>query len=64
MIQKIVDFALAQRLLVLTAALAMVGVGYQSARTLPVDAFPDVSPVLVPHWPALVPSSVPDFRQG
>jgi cobalt-zinc-cadmium resistance protein CzcA len=47
MIQRIVDFALGQRLLVLVAALALVGVGYQSARTLPVDAFPDVSPVLV-----------------
>ncbi len=47
MISRIVDFALNQRLLVGVAALALVAIGYQSIRTLPVDAFPDVSPVLV-----------------
>ncbi|HDH03510.1 MAG TPA: efflux RND transporter permease subunit, partial [Actinobacteria bacterium] len=47
MISRIVDFALNQRLLVVIGALVIMGLGIQSARTLPVDAFPDVSPVLV-----------------
>jgi len=46
-IPRIIDFALRQRLLVVVGAAALVGIGYQSLRTLPVDAFPDVSPVLV-----------------
>jgi len=61
MISRIVDFALNQRLLVLLAALTIAGLGVQSARTLPVDAFPDVSPVLVQiltESPGLAPEEV------
>ncbi len=47
MIKSIVDWALGQRLLVLVGALGVVGGGYVAVRSLPVDAFPDVSPVLV-----------------
>ncbi len=45
--QRMIDFALHNRLLVLVLfALTLVG-GYASYRALPVDAFPDVSPNLV-----------------
>jgi len=47
MIKRIVDFSLNQRLLVLVGAFAVFGFGYRSLRSLPIDAFPDVSPVLV-----------------
>jgi cobalt-zinc-cadmium resistance protein CzcA len=46
-IQRIVDWALAQRLLVLVGAAVLLGGGVLALRGLPVDAFPDVSPVLV-----------------
>lgn len=47
MIKAIVDWALNQRLLVLVGAAGVLGGGYLALRGLPVDAFPDVSPVLV-----------------
>jgi cobalt-zinc-cadmium resistance protein CzcA len=47
MITRIVDWALGQKLLVLAGALGVAGAGYLALRQLPVDAFPDVSPVLV-----------------
>lgn len=61
MITKIIDFALRQRLLVIVGSLAVVGIGIQSVRTLPVDAFPDVSPVLVQvltQTPGMAPEEV------
>ncbi len=47
MIARVVDWALGQRLLVLVASAGVLGGGYLALRGLPVDAFPDVSPVLV-----------------
>lgn len=47
MIKAIIDWALSQRLLVLVGAFGLLGGGYIAVRGLPVDAFPDVSPVLV-----------------
>ncbi|WP_198246612.1 efflux RND transporter permease subunit [methane-oxidizing endosymbiont of Gigantopelta aegis] len=44
---KLFDFALRSRLLILTLAILMLAAGYKSYRELPVDAFPDVSPNLV-----------------
>ncbi len=61
MIQRIVDWALGQRLLVLVAAGAVIGGGALALRGLPVDAFPDVSPVLVQvstESPGLAPQEV------
>ncbi len=61
MISRIVDFALKQRLLIVVGALVLVGLGYRAIRTLPVDAFPDVSPVLVQimtEAPGLAPQEV------
>ena len=43
----IIRFALENRLLVMALSLAVLIGGYFSYRSLPVDAFPDVSPALV-----------------
>ncbi|WP_339650499.1 CusA/CzcA family heavy metal efflux RND transporter [Halopseudomonas pelagia] len=45
--QGIIRFALDNRLLVVTLALATLVGGYFAYRTLPVDAYPDISPALV-----------------
>ena len=45
--QKIIDFALRQRLLVLIGVLLLAGIGVYSFNTLPIDAFPDVTNVQV-----------------
>lgn len=61
MIRRIVDWALGQRLLVIVGTLAVLGGGYAAMRRLPVDAFPDVSPVLVQvttESPGLAPQEV------
>ncbi len=47
MIEKLIDLALANRLLVVVLVLLVMGAGYRSYTQLPVDAFPDVSPNLV-----------------
>jgi len=47
MIDKLIDFALRQPLLVLVSALAVLGAGGWAYSRLPVDAYPDISPALV-----------------
>ena len=47
MIERLIDFGLRSRLLVVVIALLVMGAGYWSYTRLPVDAFPDVSPNLV-----------------
>lgn len=47
MIEGIVRYALANRLLVLVAVVGIIIGGYMSFRALPVDAFPDATPTLV-----------------
>jgi len=47
MIERLIDFALRSRLLVVVLVLVVMGAGYGSYRNLPIDAFPDVSPNLV-----------------
>ncbi len=47
MLQRIIDFSLGNRLLILVAAVLLMGAGYLAYTRLPVDAFPDVSPNLV-----------------
>lgn len=47
MIEKLIDFALRQRLLILLTMLAVIGGGAWAYTRLPVDAYPDVSPALV-----------------
>ena len=43
MLARLVQFALAQRLFVLLATALLVGAGWMAFRSLPIDAFPDVS---------------------
>ncbi|MGD8287914.1 MAG: efflux RND transporter permease subunit, partial [Gemmatimonadota bacterium] len=47
MIDKVIDFALRQPLLVMAAVVVVFGFGAWSYVRLPVDAYPDISPVLV-----------------
>lgn len=47
MLNRLVQFALSQRLLVLLLALLLLGAGAYSMRRLPIDAFPDISPTQV-----------------
>lgn len=47
MIDRIIEFSLRNRLLVSLFAIGALGGGTYALTTLPVDAFPDVSPVLV-----------------
>jgi len=47
MLDKIIEFSLRNRIVIIVAALIMMGAGYYSYTKLPVDAFPDVSPNLV-----------------
>ena len=45
--QKIIDFDLRSRMLMVVLGVLILAAGYLSYRSLPVDAFPDVTPVLV-----------------
>jgi len=47
MIDRLIEFSLRNRLLVLMLLVGVCAAGYHSYRQLPVDAFPDVSPNLV-----------------
>lgn len=47
MIERLLDFSLRNRLLMLVLAVLLMAAGYYTYRHLPVDAFPDVSPNLV-----------------
>ncbi|PID79468.1 CusA/CzcA family heavy metal efflux RND transporter [bacterium DOLZORAL124_64_63] len=47
MLERMIDFGLKNRLLVLIVALIVMGAGLAAYKRLPVDAFPDVSPNLV-----------------
>ena len=47
MLERIIDFSLRNRLLVIVVSLLVMGAGYIAYTRLPVDAFPDVSPNLV-----------------
>ena len=47
MLNTIVDISLRYKVLVLVGFLLVVAFGVQAFRTVPVDAFPDVTPVQV-----------------
>ena len=61
MIQKLIDFALAQRFVVLILAAVLVGAGVVALKQLPIDAIPDVTNVQVQintNAPTLAPVEV------
>src|ERR1700684_2200598 len=56
MIHKVVDFALANRFLVLAAALVLFGWGAISFHQLPIEAYPDVADnyvEIITQWPGI-----------
>jgi len=61
MIDRIIEFSLKNRLLVVLLSVGIVGAGALALTRLPIDAFPDVSPVLVQvitESPGLAPEEV------
>ena len=61
MLSKLVEFSLAQRLLVLVLTLMLIAAGVVSFRELPIDAFPDVSSTqvkLIMKAPGMTPEEV------
>jgi len=61
MLQRLVAFALSQRLFVMLGVLLLIGAGAVLLPTLPIDAFPDVSPVqvkIIMKAPGLTPEEV------
>jgi cobalt-zinc-cadmium resistance protein CzcA len=61
MLDKLVEFALTQRLLVIVIMLLVIGAGVMSAKELPIDAFPDVSSTqvkLIMKAPGMTPEEV------
>ncbi|GMU45267.1 MAG: hypothetical protein AMXMBFR26_00490 [Porticoccaceae bacterium] len=61
MLQRLIEFALAQRLVVLLVTALGVGAGIAAWRQLPIDAFPDISPTqvkLILKAPGMTPQEV------
>jgi heavy metal efflux system protein len=61
MIERLIRTALEQRLIVLLAMAALIASGIAAFNHLPIDAFPDVTPVqvqVITHTPALAPSEI------
>ena len=61
MLQRLVEFALAQRLVVVLVTALGVGAGIAAWQQLPIDAFPDISPTqvkLILKAPGMTPEEV------
>jgi heavy metal efflux system protein len=61
MIERLIRTALAQRLIVLLSVLGLIVSGVAAIRHLPIDAFPDVTPVqvqVITRAPSLAPSEI------
>jgi cobalt-zinc-cadmium resistance protein CzcA len=61
MLSRIIAFALAQRLLMLVLTVLLVGAGALALRTLPIDAFPDISTTqvkIIMKAPGMTPEEV------
>jgi cobalt-zinc-cadmium resistance protein CzcA len=61
MMPALIKFALTQRLLVLLMVLLLIGGGWQAVNTIPIDAFPDVSPTqvkIIVKAPGMTPEEV------
>jgi cobalt-zinc-cadmium resistance protein CzcA len=60
-IARLIQFALTQRLFALLSALLLAGAGWFAAASLPIDAFPDVSPTqvkIIVKAPGMTPEEV------
>ncbi|MFZ2910562.1 MAG: efflux RND transporter permease subunit, partial [Candidatus Desulfobacillus denitrificans] len=61
MLERLVEFSLTQRLLVVIATLALIGAGVVAFNGLPIDAFPDVSSTqvkIIMKAPGMTPEEV------
>ena len=61
MIEKIVAFALRQRIVILVATLLLVIIGAESVRRVPIEAYPDVADTwvqVIVQWPGHAPEEV------
>src|SRR5215216_7589858 len=61
MLARLIQFALAQRMFVLLAVVLLAGAGWYAFRTLPIDAFPDVSSTqvkIIMKAPGMTPEEV------
>ena len=61
MLNKLIDFVLAQRVFVLILTMALAVFGYRALTTLPIEAFPDVQDVqvqIVTQYPGQAPEEV------
>jgi len=61
MLARLVEFSLRARLLVVVLAIALAGAGVVALRSLPIDAFPDVSPAqvkIIMKAPGMTPEEV------
>ena len=61
MLEKLVEFALTQRLLAATLTVLLIGAGISAFRELPIDAFPDVSTTqvkIIMKAPGMTPEEV------
>ncbi len=47
MIERLIEFSVRNRFLLVVLSALVIGAGWFSYRSLPIDAFPDVSPNLV-----------------
>jgi len=63
MIRKLVEFCLRERLVVLIITVALIGYGWHSYRSVPVDAIPNVSEnqvIVLTEWPGRSPKDIED----
>ncbi|MBP3973228.1 efflux RND transporter permease subunit [Pseudoxanthomonas spadix] len=61
MLSRLIEFSLRQRVLVLLAAVALAGAGVAAFLSLPIDAYPDISPTqvkLILKAPGMTPEEV------
>jgi Cu(I)/Ag(I) efflux system membrane protein CusA/SilA len=63
MIERLIDFSLHNRFLILIGTLVLAGAGYWALRTTPIDAIPDLSEnqvIVFTDWPGRSPQEVED----
>ncbi len=63
MITRLVDFCLRERLVVVLAAVGLAAYGWHAAKTIPVDAIPDVGEnqvIVLSEWPGRSPKDMED----
>ncbi len=61
MVSELIRFSLSQRILMLLLALLLTGAGYYAFKNIPIDAFPEVSPIqvkIIVKAPGMTPEEV------